>query len=407
MCFSSSDCGARRKRYGRLRAYRRKRIPMPIHRLTELLADLIRINSVNPAYDNSSAETAIQKFVLSFFVDQGIPVVEQPVEQGRSNVIAKLPGRSASGRIVFEAHCDTAGVKGMLIPPFDPQIKGTRMYGRGACDTKAGLAAMMLAIADLHKTKELLPSEVWVVSAVDEEHSYRGVWKLRRKLQAAAAVVSEPTNMKLAIASKGCLRWRVTLKGKAAHSSKPHLGVNAIEHAARVVCCLERENLRLKNIRHPLLGCPTLSVGLIHGGTQVNIVPDCCWIEVDRRLIPGETPDQVFRQYRDLLQSLRSDCPQLELSMDSPQLEDYALETAVTSKIVLCAAEALKAAGLDSNPAGVPFGSDASKLAAVGIPSVILGPGSIDEAHTETEFVELEQVEKAFAVYRNIMRTWK
>jgi acetylornithine deacetylase/succinyl-diaminopimelate desuccinylase-like protein len=375
--------------------------------LITLLSDLIRINSVNPAYEGGCGESEIQKFVMSYFATRSIRVSAQEVLPGRPNVIAMLPGRNSSGRIVFEAHCDTAGTKGMVVPPFDPQIRNEKLYGRGSCDTKAGLAAMMLALADLQRSNQRPASEVWVVSAVDEEHSYRGVWELRKNLQTGAAVVSEPTEMKMAVASKGCLRWRITVKGKAAHSSKPFLGVNAIEQMARVVRCLEGENVRLKQFSHPLLGNPTLNVGLIQGGTQVNVVPDSCWIEVDRRLIPGEEPSQVFAAYAKMLQGLRSDCPNLDLVMEPPQLEDYPLDTPVTAGIASCAAQALKDAGLDGSAIGVPFGSDASKLSGVGIPTIILGPGSIDQAHTAEEFVELEQVEKAFVVYRQIMRTWE
>jgi acetylornithine deacetylase/succinyl-diaminopimelate desuccinylase family protein len=372
-----------------------------------LLADLVRINSVNPAYQGGGAETEIQRFVQNFFVTHGVSASEQQVLPGRPNVIAKLPGKNPSRRIIFEAHCDTAGVGGMLIPPFDPQIREKRLYGRGSCDTKAGLAAMMLALADLRRASQQPPSEVWVVSAMDEEHSYRGVWELRKNLHAAAAVVSEPTDMKMAVASKGCLRWRITIKGKAAHSSKPFLGINAIEHMGRVIRCLEEESLRLKGIQHPLLGSPTLNVGLIQGGTQVNVVPDSCWIEVDRRLIPGEEPDQVFRGYQELLGKLHSERPSLDLTVNPPQLEDRPLETPATASIALHAAQALREAGLDDGAMGVPFGSDASKLSSVGISSIILGPGSIDQAHTAEEFVELEQVEKAFVVYRQIMRTFE
>jgi len=375
--------------------------------LIRLLADLVRIRSVNPAYDNGSGENEIQRFVHSFFLKQGVSACEQQVLPGRSNVIAKLPGQDPSKRIIFEAHCDTAGVSGMRIPPFDPRIAENRLYGRGSCDTKAGLAAMILAVADLRRANQQPRSEVWAVSAVDEEHSYRGVWELRKDLQAAAAVVSEPTDMKMAIASKGCLRFRVTVRGKAAHSSKPALGINAIEHMAAVVGCLEEESRHLTRIHHPLLGSATLNVGLIQGGTQINVVPASCWIEVDRRLIPGEEPEQIFQGYQELLRKLQAGRPSLDWTLEPPLLEDRCLETAPTSCIAHHAAKALSNAGLGHQAVGVPFGSDASKLSAVGIPSIILGPGNIDQAHAAEEFVEVEQVEKAFVVYRDIMRNFE
>jgi acetylornithine deacetylase len=375
--------------------------------LIDTLADLIRIRSVNPAYDPGSLETEIQKFVMGFFASQGMEVWEQLVFPGRPNIIARLEGGNPSRRIVFEAHCDTAGVGGMVIPPFEPQIKNGRVYGRGACDIKSGLAAMMLAISDLKKSGRRPRSEVWVVSAVDEEYAFRGVVKLCEHLQADAAVVSEPTEMNMATASKGVLRWRVTVQGKAAHSSKPHVGVNAIEHAARLVCLLEEHSAHLKQGNHPLLGSPTINVGLIHGGTQVNIVPDSCWIEVDRRLVPGEEPEKILSDYRELLLGLRPSHPEIQVVVEPVMLQDRALETPADCAVVRHTAQVLKEIGLDPRPCGVPFGSDASKLSRAGIPSIILGPGSIEQAHTADEFVEIEQVEKAFVAYRQLMSVFE
>ena len=217
--------------------------------LIETLADLVRIDSVNPAFEPSHGEAEVQKFVLNFFKTRGIEVWEQPVLPDRPNVIAKLAGRNPSRRMVFEAHCDTAGVEGMVIPPFEPQIRDGRMWGRGTCDTKAGLAAMMIVVSDMKKSGEVPPCEVWVVSSIGEEYSYPGVLKLRENLQAAAAVVSEPTEMKMIVASKGCLRCRITMHGKAAHSSKPHLGINAIDHMARLVSLLREQTLQLDSAR--------------------------------------------------------------------------------------------------------------------------------------------------------------
>jgi acetylornithine deacetylase/succinyl-diaminopimelate desuccinylase family protein len=380
---------------------------MPLSALIETLASLIHIESVNPAYNPESSEAEIQRYVLNFFRSRGIQVCEQEVLQGRSNVIAKIPGKDSARRIVFEAHCDTAAVDGMKIRPFDSEIRDGRMYGRGACDTKAGLAAMMHAIADLNHMDAQPRCEVWVASTVDEEHSYRGVLKICENLKAVAAVVSEPTEMKMAIASKGCLRWRVTVKGKAAHSSKPNLGMNAIELMASVVQSLEDHSRELNALKHPLVGSPTLNIGRIQGGTQVNVVPEACWIEIDRRLIPGEMPEEVFRSYRELFNGLQASIPHLEWSMQAPMLEDGPMETPAESPIVSCARRVLKQAGLDDCAIGVPFGSDASKFARAGVPSIVLGPGSIDQAHTSDEYVALEEVEKAFVVYRNLMKSFE
>jgi acetylornithine deacetylase len=372
--------------------------------LLRTLSDLIHINSVNPAYLAGRPEKEIQDFVFEFFSSRGIDAVEQQVSPGRANVIAKLPGRNTSRRIIFEAHSDTAGVEDMAIAPFEPEIKHGRIYGRGACDTKAGLAAMMHAAADLKCSNASLSSEVWVVATVDEEHLARGAVKLREGSMASAAVVSEPTGMKVIVASKGCLRWRITVRGKAAHSSKPHLGVNAIEQMGRVLDALRSETARLHSLSHPLTGPPTLMVGLIQGGSQVNMVPERCWIEVDRRLTPGEDQEEVLNSYRALLEELGSTYPGLHATMESPTVQEPPCEIPVGSTVVRTAVQVLKELGMDDEPGGVPFGSNANKLSEVQIPCIVLGPGSIDQAHTAEEYVEIDQLEKAFVVYRELMK---
>jgi acetylornithine deacetylase len=370
--------------------------------LRRTLSDLVSINSVNLAYELGQPEEQIQQYVRAFFEEQGLETFIQQVEPHRENVIARLPGRDGTRPIIFEAHCDTAGVAGMEAP-FRPTIRDGRMYGRGTCDTKACLAGMMWALADLKRSGRIPNYDVWVVSAVDEEHGSRGVLRLRENLRAHAAVVGEPTQMRMAVASKGCLRARITIRGRAAHSSKPELGVNAIMQMARLLREIEIGNEHLISRRHSLVGSPTLNVGLIEGGTQVNVVPAACAITFDRRLVPGEDPDAVAAEYYALLERIQAANPELKAEMEEPMLKDWPLETPFNSPIVRCVGEVLQSSGLNPEPCGVPFGSDASKLAQVDIPTIILGPGNIDDAHAAGEFVELDQLEQVFEVYRKIM----
>jgi acetylornithine deacetylase len=367
------------------------------------LADLVRINSVNPAYENGNPEAEIAAYIEHFFAGQGIETWRQEVFPGRPNLIARLPGRKAVRRVVLEAHTDTASITGMTIPPFDPVIRDGRMYGRGSCDTKAGLAAMMHAVASIHESGVKPECEVWMVAAADEEHSFRGVVKLCEGLEAEAAIVAEPTELQPVIASKGVLRWRVFTEGKAAHSSKPHLGVNAIVHMARVIDALENSAVALKRNVHPLLGQATLNIGIIRGGVQVNFVPDRCEIEIDRRLLPGEKSDEVFAGYRAMLERLCDGDPAMRVGMEPPSIADEALETPADSLVARTAAKVLQRMGMPSDLVGVPYGSDASKLARHGVPSIIFGPGSIDVAHAAVEYVECHHVIQAEEFYRQFL----
>lgn len=370
----------------------------------QTLADLVRINSINSSYEGGPGEAEAAAYLRKFFEQRGIEVWEQEVFPGRNNVIARVPGRDASRRMVFEAHMDTVSVKGMTIDPFDPVIRDGKLHGRGSVDDKAGLAAMMHAVADIHASGEPPPCELWLAAVVDEEFSFRGVVKLCEGLKADAAVVAEPTEFKCVIASKGVLRWRIRTKGKAAHSSKPHLGVNAITAMSRVVLALQEDHERMQNTAHPLLGPGTCNVGVIHGGVQVNFVPDEAVIEIDRRLLPGEEVEDVLAHYQTLLDGLMQRHPEVMAEMEKPMLQDWAFETNEDTALVHLARGLLQEMNRDNDVCGVPFGSDASKFSRMGIPTILFGPGSIDQAHAAVEYVECAEVEAALAFYTQIAR---
>ena len=372
--------------------------------LFQTLADLVRINSVNPAYEGGEGERGVATWVRCFFEARGIEVWEDEVFPGRPNVLARLPGRDPSRRIILEAHMDTVSVKGMTIPPFEPLVEGGRMYGRGSCDTKAGLAAMMHALAALKEEGLTPPCEVVLAAVVDEEFSYRGVVKLCEGIRADAAIVAEPTELRAVIATKGVLRCRIATTGKAAHSSKPHLGVNAITQMARVVLALEEHHERMATDSHSLVGCGTCNVGVISGGVQVNFVPDRCEIEIDRRLLPGERAEDAILHYQRLLSELGTVYPFLRVQLEEPALlVDEALDTPADAAVAQVAASVLGELGLNAELCGVPFGCDASKLSRAGVPSLVFGPGSIDRAHGAVEYVELDQVEQALEFHRRFL----
>lgn len=369
---------------------------MPVRDVLQTLGDLVAINSVNPSYDNGVPEAAVGAYVERYFAGHGIETTRQEVLPGRWNVLARLPGRNAGRRVVLEAHMDTVSVSGMTIPPFEPAVRDGKLYGRGSCDTKAGLAAMMHALAALKDEGMAPPCEVLLAATVDEEHTFHGVVRLCDGLKADGAIVAEPTEMRVVSASKGVLRFRIKTRGKAAHSAKPHLGVNAISHMAAVIQALDQQSRTLAARSHPLLGAATLNIGQIHGGEQINFVPDRCEIAIDRRLIPGEDPEQVWAGYALL-------AAQLGAEAERPMIADGAMETASDSDLVHAAQRVLVDLGRPIAPVGVPFGSDASKLYRQGIPSIIFGPGSIDRAHAAVEYVECDQVLEAAAFYRRFL----
>jgi len=341
-------------------------------------------------------------YIAEFCRERGIETWKQEVFPDRPNVIARIDGEQPGKRIVFEAHTDTVTAADMH-NPFDPIISDGRLYGRGACDTKGGLAAMVRALAQVKASDRKPPCEILVAATVDEEHSCGGVEALCKSLEADAAIVAEPTLLHLTTACKGCLRWRIVVHGREAHSSKPLLGTNAIVHMAEVIRVIDQDAQLLNSRSHPLLGSPTCNMGILRGGTQVNVVPDHCTIEIDRRLLPGEEAGDVLNQYATLLDDLRSALPTLDYSMDPPTVLAPPMETPTSIPLVQRAAEILREMRLESEPVGVPFSCDAATLSQCGVPCVVFGPGSIDQAHMPEEFVECSQVEQAVDFYQQMM----
>lgn len=371
--------------------------------VSELHAALVAIPSVNPSGRPVAApeegEERISRYVREWLVGRGIDCRQQEVMPGRDNVIARVPGRQEPP-IVFEAHMDTVSVEGMTIAPFEPRVENGRVYGRGACDAKGCLAAMMVALARV-AGGEPPPRSVILCAAVDEEYLHGGARRfLTDSGPIAAAVIGEPTLLHVVIAHKGALRVRVVTHGVSAHSSNPERGVNAIYRMARAVLALEDYAASLAaRAPHPLVGSPTLSVGTIRGGVAVNVVPERCEIMVDRRIVPGETPDEALAEIEAVLAPVLAAGDVVE-----PTLKDCAVETAAHEEIVTLALDATRAAGIAAEPEGVAYCTDGCDFAERGIPLVVLGPGDIAQAHTADEWIELEQLEGAVEVYERIMR---
>ncbi len=380
--------------------------------LTRTLSELVAIPSVNPMGKPVSGpeflEYRVTDYLENLFRELGLPYLRQQVEPKRTNIIGRLDGAipvDAGGPLVlFEAHQDTVPVDGMTIEPWTPTVRDGRLYGRGSCDIKGGMTAMLGAFARL--ADERPPSMPTVVMActVNEEHGFSGATALTRlwsepgsiiPRRPDVAIVAEPTQLQVVVAHKGVVRWRLHTCGRAGHSSQPHLGVNAIFRMAPVLAALERYQRDIAPTLgvHPLCGRPTLSVGTITGGLSVNTVPDHCTIEIDRRLLPREEPLAAQQQVIDfLVRELGND---IKLEHDKPFLIGLGLPDDNNARYAEAMNSAVQAIGLPGGKIGVPFGTDAAAFAAAGVPSIVFGPGSIDQAHTADEWLALDQLESA------------
>ncbi len=256
-------------------------------RTEKLLAELIALPSVNPAFlpprHPYAGEKRVADFLASVAARAGLEIEFQKVLPGRSNVIARLlPKNKTKQTILLAPHLDTVGADGTK---FIPQRKNGRLYGRGACDTKDSVAAMFSALCELANSKSRpLETEIIFAGLIDEEHAQAGSRALAKKFRPDLAIVGEPTKLQVVTAHKGSLWLELETRGQAAHGATPHLGKNAIHEMARIVDLLETDYAaRLRKRKHPLLGAATVNVGKISGGTQPNIVPDCCNISDERR----------------------------------------------------------------------------------------------------------------------------
>jgi acetylornithine deacetylase ArgE len=370
---------------------------------TRLLRDLVALPSVNPMGRPSPGpeclEHRVTAYLEDFFRGLGVEYERQPTAPQRDNIVARFEPDGATRRILLEVHQDTVPIDGMTIDPFGARVEGGRLFGRGACDVKGGMAAMLSAFARLVRERPRGAAAVTLACTVDEEHTFTGVRKLvERGVRADVAVVAEPTRMNIVHAHKGVVRWKISTPGRSCHSSTPEQGVNAIYRMGRLLVAVERfaERLRTASTPHPLVGPPTLSVGRIEGGVSVNTVPDRCRIEIDRRVIPGEDHAAAPGQ---LLEYLRGEGGiDFPFESEEPWMMSPALSPDASGELVLRLGAAIDAVRGGHKVEPVAYGTDASKIAAAGIPSVVFGPGDIARAHTCDEWVPLDEVEQAAEV---------
>jgi acetylornithine deacetylase len=384
----------------------------PIHTLCQLVA----IPSVNPMglpCDDRPGEAPLTDYLETLFRGLGVPFQRQPVHPGRDNILASVAGRippEAGGPLVlFSVHQDTVPGAGMTIPPWTPRIQEDRLYGRGACDVKGGMAAMLAAVARLHRERPAAMPTIVLACTVNEEFGFTGAAALTRLWEPGVstllprrpdvAVVAEPTGLQVVVAHKGVVRWRCTARGRAAHSAQPEAGENAIYRMARALAAIEHYQKDVVGTlgSHTLCGPATLSVGTIAGGTSVNTVPDRCTIEIDRRLAGREEPGAAQRH---LIEHLQRECDGAAwLEHEPPYMSGLPLEGDANGPLADRLAAAAREVNGECRRVGVSYATDAAVFAAAGVPAVVFGPGSIEQAHTADEWVDTDQVQQAAEIY--------
>jgi acetylornithine deacetylase/succinyl-diaminopimelate desuccinylase family protein len=369
--------------------------------VVELLQELVRIPSVNPQGDPGTpftGEAEIARHLGDFMLQLGMEVELQFAEKDRPNVIGRLKSTHSRRHILLGPHTDTVSVGGMTIEPFGGELKDDRVWGRGSCDTKGPMASFLIALVELKKKRiKLEETDIWFVGLMGEESGNDGIEFLmesdffrKRNVRLDFGIAGEPTDLKVVNRHKGALWIRIRAKGVACHASRPDLGQNAILKMREAIDFVQGDLIRkFGGLSDPVLGPSSFNITTIHGGSKVNIIPDACEIEIDHRSLPQESHTEVVEFFRTSLPDFEieviSSRPGLDTDPQNPYIRNL-----------------LKVLSPSGNTApflvGAPWFADCSLMAKAGVPAIAFGPGSIQQAHTRDEFIEVKELERGVEV---------
>lgn len=377
-------------------------MPFPLSALA-LTESLVSIDSRNPSLvPEGPGEREVALFLADVLDGWGFAVRTHEVAPGRVNVVARV-GPTGISPLVLNGHLDVVGTDAMTHAPFVPEIRDGNLYARGSTDMKGGIAAMCVAAARAAQ-RGALSREVVIAAVCDEEFASIGTSALLADgLQAAAAIITEPTRLAVVPAHKGFAWLTVTIHGRAAHGSRYDVGIDANRLAARFLAAIDRYEQELLVTRtHALLGRASVHAPLIEGGSGWSTYADRCTVKLERRTVPGEQATQVLAEVQALVDGLHAEDPRftatVELGGSQPPLETANTHSLVTSLVSACHAH-----GLPGTIEGLFCWTDAALFANAGIPAVCFGPGDIARAHSATEWVEVEQLEKAADVIETVI----
>jgi acetylornithine deacetylase len=370
-------------------------------RLVANLRDMIAIPSVNPFDEEPRAgfrEQEMAAFYGDHMSDLGLEVGSCEVAPGRPNVWGILKGRGDAPSLMLCGHLDTVGIEDYP-DAFAARVEDGRVYGRGSCDMKAGLAAYLEVARLIRRADISLAGDLVVAGLADEEHQMIGSRHLgKHGPWADYGIIGEPSDLTICPAHKGQVGLHIRTFGKAVHSGRPELGVNAIEAMSHVIEALRGYGDELKTRgAHQLCGHGRVSPNVISGGTIVSTVPDFCQMEVDRRTLPGETKEDVLREYRALLDGLAASSSAFRYEISGPTMDIPPLDISIDSPVVQSVVRAYEGILGDEGTVGAFFGgTDAPNL---GFPTLVFGPGSVAQAHSRNEFVEIDDLIAATRIY--------
>jgi acetylornithine deacetylase len=357
--------------------------------LTQTLSELVQINSINASLvPDGPGEAEIGAYLAGAMQALGLQVKVDEVAPGRVNVIGRRVGGGGGRSLMWNAHMDTVGLNGME-QPFTPTIRDGRLYGRGSQDMKGSLAAMLAAVKALNQAGIELDGDLLLTGVADEEYASLGSDHLVQHYTADAAIVTEPTELGLAIAHRGFAGFEVETTGRAAHGSRYLDGVDAILLLGRFLAGLdELEQELLRRPPHALVGPPSLHASIIHGGTEMSTYPAACYLMIERRTIPGESVEQAGQELQAILERCAQADPRFQGRLKT-MIHRPPFEVDPAAGIVRALSDTLeRRTGRSPALRGVSFWTDAAIFAEAGIPSVLIGPTG-QGLHSAEEWVDL------------------
>lgn len=375
-----------------------------LSQVTQLCQQMVQIPSVNPQdkpnLTENYGEAKITAFIYDWLTKHNLNPHRQTVQQGRENIFAIAEGKDKSKTLLLTTHTDTVDVKDMTIEPFKGQVTDGKIYGRGACDAKGVLAALMLAFRDRVK-KDNLPYNLAFLATCGEEYNMMGSQYFANHYKdiITAAVFGEPTSFKVIAEHKGDVRFKLITSGRSAHSSTPQKGDNAIYKMAQVITAVKDfiTNLQ-KDTSHPRLGPESAAITIIQGGQQINVIPDKCQARLDWRTLPGRTPQNCLDQLKAFLQTIPDNEVDVEmLNTCNPMQTD--LDHNLITALLDASEKAAHIRQIDS----ASMATDASSFTSMKIPTPIFGPGNANKAHTQNEFIEISDLEKGLNAYKTLL----
>lgn len=377
----------------------------PPESVLDLARALVSVPSVNPDLERGGAgEREIADLTADWLRVWGFDVQVTEAAPGRASVLARVR-RGSAKTLILNGHLDTVGVTGMSVDPFSGEVRDGRLYGRGSCDMKAGIAALLAAARDAVRQRSF-SGELVVALVADEENASVGLQSLLDDgLCGHAAIVCEPTGLAIMPAHKGFVWFGLEFQGRAAHGSRPELGVDAIRHAGLLLARLDALESELgERPTHPLLGQGSIHAGTIAGGTAPSVYPATCRLTLERRTLPGETTGDVREELESLLTRLSADVPDLTVKV-AVTLERPGTEVPADAPVVQALESALRDAAVEPRHEGMSAWVDAALLNVAGTPAVCFGPGSIEQAHAADESVPVDDLEVARRTLDGLIRS--